>query len=90
MLACRIPDAYLFYGETRRREPVPLDDALRAETVAMVEEMHAYMRRGYTPKVSQGKHCWACSLRDICLPVLCESRRVSDYVHETLAEEDSL
>ena len=66
---------------------MPLDGALRAEAEATVEEMHAYMRRGYTPKVSTGKHCWACSLKDICLPVLCGRRCVADYIQEALAEE---
>lgn len=40
MLACDIPQAALFYEETRRRELVPLTDALRQKTQAMADEMN--------------------------------------------------
>ena len=32
--------------------------------------MHQYFDRGYTPKVKPGKHCNACSLKELCLPAL--------------------
>lgn len=68
---CSVPQGALFYAETRRRELVPLTPALRAETQAMADEMNRCFARGHTPKVKPGKHCNACSLKKICLPVLC-------------------
>lgn len=70
MLVCEIPEAALFYEETRRRELVPLTDELRQKTQAMADEMQQYFTRGYTPKVRPGTFCNACSLKELCLPVL--------------------
>lgn len=50
MLVCgRILKAYLYYGETSRRTPVPLDDELRATVSSMLVEMHELYARRYTP-----------------------------------------
>ena len=51
MLACPIPAGALFYGETRRRQPVDFTDSLRQTVRTMLEEMHGYFSRGYTPVV---------------------------------------
>ena len=51
MLVCGIPQAALFYEETRRREVVPLTEELRQKTQAMADEMHQYFARD-TPQKS--------------------------------------
>lgn len=86
MLVCRIDTAALYYAETRRRELVPLTDALRAETQAMADEMNQYFSRGYTPKVKPGTFCNACSLKEICLPKLCSRLNARTYVAKHLEE----
>ncbi len=88
MLCCVIPQAYLYYGETRRRQTVPLDDALRQKTKDMLAEMHALYRRQHTPKVKRTKACNACSLKDICLPVLEKKRSAAEYLAEALKGGD--
>ena len=70
MLAVDIPKGYLFYGKTKRRVEVELDDELRTLVKKISDEMHAYFRRGYTPRVKKSKACRSCSLADICLPTL--------------------
>lgn len=70
MLVCRIGTAALFYAETHRREMVALTPELRGKTRQTAAEMHQYFDRGYTPKVKPGKHCNACSLKELCLPSL--------------------
>ena len=70
MLCCNIPFGYLFYGETRRREPVEINLDLRREVKHIFQEMHQYYDRKYTPKVKYSKSCNACSLKEICLPKL--------------------
>lgn len=87
MLLCRVEHGYLYYGETRRRQEVVLTDALRAQVRAVTEEMHAYMRKGSTPKVKTGKHCKACSLFELCLPQLMKSRAVGTYIDRCLKGE---
>ena len=89
MLGCRIDNGYLYYGEVRRREAVVIDAALRDAACAAVGEMHAYMRRGYTPRVKTGRFCRACSLKDICLPALCKEWDVAAYIREAVGEEDA-
>ena len=87
MLVCGIPAGALYYIETRRREVVPFTEELRRKTEDTAAEMNRYFARGYTPKVKPGKHCNACSLKELCLPQLLRSRPVSAYLHEHLEEE---
>ncbi len=84
MLCCEIPEAYLYYGETRRRQTVLLDAALRQKTCDMLAEMHSLYQRKHTPKVRRTKACNACSLKDICLPRLSRERSAAAYLSETL------
>ena len=84
MLCCEIPEAYLYYGKTRRRHTVILDQILRDKTASMIYEMHQLYNRQHTPKVRRTKLCNACSLKDICLPVLNKERSVAEYVARTL------
>ena len=88
MLCCSVPEGALFYGETRRRERVVLDEPLRTAVKRSLAEMHQYLRRGYTPKVKTGKHCSACSLKELCLPVLCRSSSVEAYIQKRLQEDN--
>lgn len=88
MFSCNIEKAYIFYFETRRREEVILDNALRKKVEDTLAEMHSYMSRKYTPKVKASKSCYNCSLKDICLPELQtgKSQSVSEYVRMCLEE----
>ena len=86
MLVCIIPEGALFYEETRRREVVPLTEELRQTTQKMADEMHAYFARGYTPKSKPGTHCSACSLKELCLPVLYRRADPKAYLRAHLDE----
>lgn len=87
MLLCDIPEGSLYYGETRRREVVLLDAALRSEVKSLLEQMRAYYRTGHTPKAKQTKACNGCSLKDICLPKLGKLTDVSTYIKKRLEED---
>lgn len=82
MFVADIPQAYLFYGETRRRECVEITEDLREECRKMVEEMHQLYAKGHTPKVKKSKKCNACSMREICLPSLGKEKKIADYIAE--------
>lgn len=88
MLCCEIPFGFLFYGETRRRLKVEFDDEIRRKTENVIEEMHRLYRSRSTPKVRRTKACNACSLKDICLPVLCSNKSASEYVRNMLDSEE--
>lgn len=87
MFLTEIPQAYLFYGETRRREVVEISNELKNECRKLTQEMHQLYARGYTPKVKRTKKCEACSLKSICLPKLEKGRNVALYVTEHMKEE---
>ena len=87
MLVCDIPRGVVFYAEIHRRETVELTDELRKRTMDMAREMNDYFARSYTPKVKTGKHCNACSLKELCLPAICRRLSVSEYIRAHLEEE---
>ena len=87
MLCCPVPEGALYYGENRRRERGALDETLRNEVRRCFEEMHQYLRRGSTPKVRGGKHCSACSLKELCLPKLGRSASAAEYIRSRLRED---
>ena len=86
MLLCEIPEAFLFYGETKRRLKIILDDELRERLKTIVKEMHGLYAKRYTPKVKPSKSCKACSLIEICMPKLCKNPSVIDYIRGNLTE----
>lgn len=86
MLCCQVPQGALFYGETRHREVVVLDEGLRSQVKALLTEMHDLYRRGRTPKVKPSKSCNACSLRELCLPKLARKHNVGEYLRKSVVE----
>lgn len=88
MLCCEIPVGYLYYGETRHREKVEFSQELRDKTGKTFEEMHQYYTRGYTPKVRRTKSCNACSLKDICLPILNKNKSAAEYIERNISERE--
>lgn len=87
MLCCSIPEGALFYGETRRRTKVFFTEELRETVRLIAAEMHQMLRRGHTPKVKPTKSCNACSLKELCLPVLMRKKDVAEYLKAAMEEE---
>ena len=86
MLLCKIPEAFLYYGETRRRMKIILDEDLRQRVKDIVLEMHNLYEKRYTPKVKLSKSCKACSLSEICVPKLCKNISVDAYIKKNILE----
>lgn len=86
MLVCGIGHGKLYYGETNRRTDVALDDALREQARAMLEEMHGLYRRRHTPRAKPAKGCQACSLKDWCLPKLARKSGAAQYIQSVVKE----
>ena len=68
MYDIHIPEAALFYNETRHREIVIMDEPLRQLTLELSEAMHKTFESGFTPKAEEKRGCRSCSLIDICAP----------------------
>ena len=88
MFGVSIYQGALYYHETHRREPVELTEPLRQEVRKMLEMMHDYFKRGYIPKVRPKKGCPSCSLKEICLPVICKKKSAQPYYEAMLGSDD--
>ncbi|MBR3412453.1 MAG: CRISPR-associated protein Cas4 [Bacteroidales bacterium] len=87
MYGIHIPEASLYYNETRHREAVQIDEPLRQLTYELSEAMHKTFEEGFTPKAEKKRECRSCSLIDICAPELTKKTSVAYYLKKTLDEE---
>ncbi|MBI5098283.1 MAG: CRISPR-associated protein Cas4 [Nitrospirae bacterium] len=85
MLNVEISEGALFYGQTRRREDVVFDNALRMETEETARKVHELIASGITPKAEYSAKCKKCSLLELCLPKV--SRKASKYLLTVIEEE---
>ena len=83
----KIDKGYLFYWESRRREEVLINDALRQLTKQYADEMHSVFKTGVVPKAEKSRKCYNCSLLDICLPDTKNKLLVTNYLKKNLYEE---
>ena len=86
MLVCTVPRGALYYVADRRRDVVEFTPELRQTTRRTAAEMNDCFARGHTPKVRPGKHCNACSLKEVCLPVLCRRADAGGYIRTHIRE----
>ena len=86
MLCCSIDKGALFYGEPRRRGEVFFSREIREKLENTTEAMHKMFSRNHTPKAKTGKFCSSCSLKDFCLPKLCEKHNttVRKYLEDNI------
>lgn len=82
-----ITEGAIWYWEVRRREPVLIDAALRAETIAMIEAAHSLLAAGATPPPIKDKtRCRACSLIEICQPHTFRRDHSGQYVSDLFSD----
>lgn len=86
MLCCTIPEGALYYGELHHRESVTFTPELRDEVKTALVEMHRLVDRGYTPKVKPRKGCAACSMKELCLPVLMKRMSAAAYLRRYMED----
>lgn len=84
-----VPEGALWYMQTRHREPVLFSPELRAETIAVIEQVRRLLASGETPLAVYGKHCKACSLLDKCQPQLLARDRSTAYVSALFGDDDA-
>ena len=87
MYGINIDYAALYYHEIRHRELIHIGEDLRNLTMSCAHQMHEiYVNRSIPPPIYKA-HCKRCSLKDICLPELENSPKVSSYLKINLYEE---
>ena len=84
MLSIAVTEGSIFYWETRRRERVQIDEALRSKAISIIDSMHEQYALGVIPKPSRSKFCKSCSMRDICLSSVAGSKSVIRYLEGQL------
>ncbi len=87
MLGHRIDNGALFYGKTRRRQDVAIDDKLRRLTVEMAQKLHELFNSRQTPGPVFDKRCPNCSFVSYCLPKALERKRSAGRYLEKIRGE---
>jgi CRISPR-associated protein Cas1 len=65
----RCDEGIIYYAKTRQRVRVPIDEALMAETLGLIEHARTVARAGrIPPPLVDSPKCPRCSLVSICLP----------------------
>lgn len=68
MLGVNVPAGAIYYGKTRRRLEIPLDQSIRDRTAAAAKRLHELIDSGVTPRAQHQAKCRSCSLAEVCLP----------------------
>jgi CRISPR-associated exonuclease Cas4 len=84
MLCCRIDEAFVYYGEPKRRAAVALDDVLRQKVLACIKGMRAILASKSIPKPAKKRGCGGCSLAAVCLPELQD--KSAEYILSHIGE----
>jgi len=82
MLVQPVSEGALWYWQTRHRERVVLDEPLRAQTLAVIDQVRALFDSGLTPKARFSSKCHSCSLLDLCNPKLISQDRSQAYAEQ--------
>jgi len=72
MFGGEVPEGALFYGQTRRRQPVAFDAELRALTAKTAAAARANIAAARTPPPVRTRACRHCSLEPLCQPARLE------------------
>lgn len=75
----------LWFGGSRRRSTVLIDEDLRSRTVAVINEIRALMMGGALPHAPNDSRCTQCQLVGHCLPdVVATPDRSTQFVRDLL------
>jgi len=87
MREIEIHEGALWYWQTRKRQTVTIDSALRQRTLKVINEARAMLSTGLTPPpLKDRKQCHACSLADLCQPDVFDRDHTHRYVQELFGE----
>jgi CRISPR-associated exonuclease Cas4 len=87
MFGTSVQCGWVWYGGPRRRHQVVLDDRLRSETVASIEQIRSDIVSGELPVPVNDDRCATCQLEPVCLPgVVAERRSATAYLRQEIFE----
>ena len=85
MFSVSIEFGFVYHNESRRREKVLFSEELRKKTKKIAYDMSELFLSGGTPEPVFGKHCNACSLKEICMPKISDLD-VDEYICRMLED----
>ncbi|MCC7433969.1 MAG: CRISPR-associated protein Cas4 [Methanoregulaceae archaeon] len=68
MFDCTIEEGAIFWVASKKRVAVPISEALRAETLQIIEFTREIISGAQLPPPADDKRCPRCSLIDACMP----------------------
>ena len=83
-------EGYIYYSDVKKRIKLPLQDGYAEydrELKELLGKMRDYRQRGVIPPIVKGQKCSGCSMKDICMPKLKNSKSLRDSVRELLEKE---
>lgn len=87
MRSISIKEGALWYWQSRKREPVLFDTALRNITLDAINGAHKVLLLGTTPPPTEDKkRCRACSLLDLCEPDTFRNDHSGHYIKALFLE----
>lgn len=86
MLDLEVSNGALFYGRTRHRLDVVLNNSLREKTQNAAKKAQEIIRKGATPKANYTRKCKSCSLQIHCMPKLPQKWSVKTYLARMVEE----
>lgn len=90
MMDCQISEGAIYYGKTKHRLPVSLNEDVRHVTFQLAKDIHALLKQDCAPPPLNSSVCNTCSLIDFCLPKVSvapgKAQRYLDQVLEEFCE----
>lgn len=82
MLGTKITRGAFFYGKTRRRDIVEMEESLRVETETIIGSVREIVSKRKIPYAKYSSKCRNCSLEDICMPKAMNDRKLREYISD--------
>jgi len=88
MFDVRVDEGAIWFGRTRRRERVVLNQTLRAHTLAAIKSVHALHDADQLPSAVNDQRCDHCQIQSACMPERTSGigLSASDYVASVVFE----
>lgn len=91
MRQTRITQGAIWYWEVRKRELVEIDEALRSETLRIIDSARKVLMEAKTPPPTDDKkRCRACSLVDLCQPEVFRGDRSVKYIEDLYSSDGQM
>lgn len=89
MMCTTIEYGFIYYGETKHRMKIEINQELRDKVEESTARMHELYVKGYVPRVKTKRECSACSLKEICLPKMLKAISAKKYIDRAIEEIDN-